>query len=104
MPKVFSTTSLILSLLTVAIIFPLFGCESDNEEVPQVDAAKEQQNVMATIEAYLSGLSKKDIKTVTGTISSSTVMFFGSDSTDVMKNPREVKNGVLAEWQKIDSV
>ena len=89
-------------LLACISIFILAGCMGNGTKpLTGTQLAKEKAKVMEVINQYNDASNKKSFSTIIQTLDEN-VVFFGSDSTEIIRSLNDFKKMIQSQWNQLD--
>jgi ketosteroid isomerase-like protein len=88
-------------LLPFLIFLLFYGCEPEPEFLTAEQIEKEKQAVVDVVKTYNKANENKNFSAMVETLADE-VIFFGTDSAEVIKTFAEFKKAMMAQWERYD--
>lgn len=90
-------------LFIVAISAILIACEQKEEYPAPLELDKEKEKIVGVIERFNKANENKNFSEIVETLADE-VVFFGTDSSEVIKTIGDFKNSIVKQWEEYESI
>ncbi len=91
------------NLLLLLIFILLYSCGPEKEELTSADYEKEKQEIIKVIEQYTKAVEEENFSDLIETLATE-VIFFGTDSGEVIKTFPDFKIKMEQQWKTFDKM
>ncbi|MDA3843586.1 MAG: nuclear transport factor 2 family protein [Candidatus Kapabacteria bacterium] len=92
-----------ISYLLLSLFIVLAACTPEQKVLSKEEVDKEHEAIIKVIKAYNKAMDEKNFYALTETLAGD-VVFFGTDSAEVINTFADFKEKIKAQWKKFDKM
>ncbi len=89
--------------ILITLIIIIAGCSPTPKELTQAEIEQERQAIVNTVKQFNSAVEEENFAKIVPTLAEE-VIFFGTDSTEIIKTFADFKSKMMAQWERYDKL
>ena len=89
--------------IILIMIIMIAGCSPTPKELTQAEIEKEKQAIINTVKQFNTAVEEENFAKIVPTLAEE-VIFFGTDSAEVIKTFADFKSKMMAQWERYDNL